>query len=139
MTSTLLTRQTRFRALAAVDNAAGIARKRYITDVPGQQAVYLVKLQEAQAYIAAHAADAQAAVPPYIGAEASATGQSAIAVANTVVALAAYWNGTVGPAIEGARLGGKAAVASADGVDEASTIAAIEAARDAAVAALEAF
>jgi hypothetical protein len=131
-------RRARFRALTAIDAAAGAARKRYITDVPGQQAVYLVKLQEAEAYLIAHAANAEAPVPPYIAAEATALGQSAIAVATNVAALASFWNGTVGPSIEGARLGGKAAVAGATGADEAATIAALEAARDAAVAALEA-
>lgn len=131
-------RKARHLANAAIDQAAGTARRRYITDVPGQEAVYLVKLQEAEAYLLAHAADAGAAVPPYIAAEAAAIGQSAIAVATNVAALGGFWNGTVGPAIEGARLGGKAAVAGAAGADEASTIAAINAARDAAVAALEA-
>lgn len=133
-----LVRKARYLASTVIDEAAGRARRRYITDVPGQEAVYLVKLQEAQAYAAAHALDSGATVPAYIAAEASAIGQSAITVANTVIALAGFWNGNVGPAIEGARLGGKAAVAAATGADEAATIAAIEAARDAALSALEA-
>ena len=121
----------RLRAQRAIDQAAGAARLRYITDVPGQQAVYMVKLQQAQAYVAAHAEDAGAAVPPYIAAEANAVGMTPLEVATEVVALAAQWNDVVGPAIEAARLGGKAAVTAAP-ADEA----AINAARDAAVAAL---
>lgn len=130
-------RKARYLAAGSIDAAAGQARRRYITDVPGQEAVYLVKLQEAQAYAAAHALDSGAAVPPYIGAEATAIGETAITVATTVIALASYWNGTVGPAIEGARLGGKAAVAAATGADEAATLAAIEAARVAAISTLD--
>ena len=122
----------RLRAQRDIDRAAGAARLRYITDVAGQQAVYLVKLEQARSYIAAHALDAQALVPPYIAAEAAAVGMTALEVAQEVVELATAWNDVAGPAIEGARLGGKAAVQAAD--DEA----AINAARDAAIAALAA-
>jgi hypothetical protein len=122
----------RVHAHRAIDAAAGDARLKYITDVAGQQAVYLVKLEQARAYIAAHALDAQAPVPPYIAAEAAAVGMTALDVAQEVVELATSWNDIAGPAIEGARLGGKAAVQAAD--DEA----AINAARDAAIAALAA-
>ena len=123
----------RLRAQRAIDQAAGAARLRYITDVPGQQAVYMVKLQQAQAYVAAHAEDAGAAVPPYIAAEANAVGMTPLEVATEVVALAAQWNDVVGPAIEAARLGGKAAVTAAPDNE-----AAINAARDAAIAVLAA-
>jgi len=126
----------RWLAQRAIDAAAGEARLRFITSVPGQEAVYLLKLQEAQAYLAAHAGDPDADVPPHIAAEATATGQTAVDVATMVVGLASYWNGTISPAIEGARMGGKAAVAAATGVDDEATLAAIEAARAAALAAL---
>lgn len=123
----------RWYALRDIDDAAGRARLRFITDVPGQQAVYLVKLQQAQAYTAAVALDAQATVPPYIAAEASATGQTAQQVAANVIALATVWNEQAGPAIEGARMGGKAAVTAAQDLETA------EAARVAAVQALDNF
>lgn len=123
----------KFYALRDIDEAAGRARLRFITDVPGQQAVYIVKLEQAKAYTAAVALDAQATVPPYIASEATATGQTAQQVAANVLALAAVWNEQVGPAIEGARMGGKAAVTDAD------DLAAVEDARIAAVDALNNF
>lgn len=113
-----------------IDRVAGEARLRYITDVPGQQAVYLVKLSEAQAYAAAYAIDPESVPGPHLAAEASGTSQTAIAVAEAVIALAALWNDQLSPAIEGLRLGGKATVSAA------ADIAAVEAARDAAMAAL---
>ena len=76
------------------------------------------------------AADAQATVPPYIAAEAQAVGLTAAQLAQQVVDTAAVWNEQVGPAIEAARMGGKAAVTAA------ADAAAVDQARDAAIAAL---
>lgn len=133
----------RWYALRDIDDAAGMARLRFITDVAGQQAVYMVKLQQAQAYAEAVALDAQAPAPPYIAAEASATGETPGQVTAAILALAAVWNEQVGPAIEGARMGGKAAVGAVadpdpDNQEEVSAaLAAVATARAAAVAALE--
>lgn len=125
--------RARWYALRDIDDAAGRARLRFITDVPGQQAVYIVKLQQAEAYTAAVALNAQAAVPPYIAAEAAATNQTAQQVASNVIALAAVWNEQAGPAIEGQRMGGKSAVLAAQSLES------VDAARVAAVQALDAF
>lgn len=114
-------------AHASIDAAAGAARLRFITDVPGQQAVYLLKLQEARALLA----DPQTPAP-HIAAEAAATGQPALATAQSIVDRANLWNVVLSPAIEGARLGGKAAVSAAATPD------ALAAALAAAVAALDA-
>lgn len=122
----------RLRAQRVIDAAAGVARLRYITDVPGQQVVYLSKREQAVAYLAAHALDAEAVVPPYIEAEAAALGVSGATLAQQVVDIAAVWEGELSPAIEAARIGGKAAV------EAAEDLAAVETARDAAVAALAA-
>jgi hypothetical protein len=119
-------------ALRAIDQAAGVARLRYITDVPGQQAVYMVKLQEATAYLVAHGLDDQAPVPPYIAAEAASLGIAPVLVATQVVQLGTLWNEQLGPAIEGARLGGKRAV------QDAATVEAVAAALAAALSALQA-
>lgn len=119
-------------ARAEIDAAAGQARLRYITDCAGQQAVYLLKLEEAQAYLAALPGNAQAPVPAHIAAEATATSAPAAAVAQMVADLAAYWNGALSPAIEGARMGAKAGVAAA------ADAAAVAAARNAGLAALAA-
>lgn len=129
--------QVRQDALRDIDAAAGDARLRYITEVPGQQAVYLVKLAEAAAYVAAHQADPQTATPgPYLVAVAAATDSNALDVAQEIVAVAAQWSGVVGPAIEAARLGGKHAVANATGDTDEATRGAIDAARAAAIDAL---
>lgn len=122
----------KLRAHQALDACAGQVRLRYITDVPGQQAVYMTKLQQAQAYLVARALDADAAVPPYLAAEAGATGESALQVATAITGLATVWNEQLGPAIEGARLGAKRAVS--DAQDEAG----VQAALSAGLAALDA-
>lgn len=127
---TVSTAIAKIRAQRAIDAAAGEARLRYITDVPGQQAVYLVKREQAAAYLAAHALDAQASVPPYIAAEATALGITPAVLAAEVVAIATLWQDTLSPAIEAARIGGKSAVSASE------DLAGVEAARDAAVAAL---
>jgi hypothetical protein len=102
--------EAREAALQRIDRAAGAQRLRYITDVPGQQAVYLLKLDEAEAYLTAVSSNPQAAVPPHIAAEAASTSSTPTAVAELVVGLAAVWNTVLSPAIEGARMGGKTAV-----------------------------
>lgn len=96
-------------ASAEIDQAAGSARLRYITDVAGQQAVYIEKLQQAQAWVASPTGTP----PPYIGAEAAAMNTDATTAANTVLATAEQWNGQLSPAIEGARRSGKIAVTAA--------------------------
>jgi hypothetical protein len=118
------------QALLQVDEAAGVARRRFITEVPGQQAVYMMKLAEARAV----AADPGAAAP-HIHSEAAATGCTAVEVAAAVIARADLWNAVLSPAIEAARIGGKAAVSAAALAGDA---AAITAAAEAAIAQLDA-
>jgi hypothetical protein len=123
----------RHGALRAIDAAAGEARRRYITDVTGQQAVYLTKLAEAQAYLAGFVnGSPTVAAGPYIVAEAEARGITHQQQAELVAGVAEAWNGVLGPAIEAARMAGKLAV------EAAQTIEAIDAAREAAVASLNA-
>jgi hypothetical protein len=124
----------KWQAHRDIDEAAGQARLRHITDVPGQQAVYARKREQAAAYLAAVAADPQAdPLPtpgPYIVAEAAALGVTAAELAANVVEIATLWEDTLSPAIEAQRISGKAAVQVA--ADEAAVLAA----RDAAIAAL---
>lgn len=111
----------RASAFAAIDLAAGRARLRYITDVPGQQGVYLRKAEQAAAYAAAGFAGP---VPPYIQAEAEAIGASAQEAAERVTAIATLWDNQIGPAIEKLRIWGKTAAgiaADAAGVETART------------------
>lgn len=118
----------RWHALRRIDAAAGEARLRYITDVPGQQAVYMVKLEEARALLAAPASTPG----PHLVAEASVRGTTPAAVATLVDGLASVWTGVLSPAIEAARMSGKLAV------EAATDAAGIQAAAESAIAALSA-
>lgn len=112
-------------ALTDVDASAGSARLRYITDVPGQQATYVVKQGEAEKYLAS------GGIPgPYLAAEAAAMGATATQAAQLITGIAAQWNGVFGPAIEGARRVGKISIAAA------TTNAEVTTRRNAAIAAL---
>lgn len=79
-------------AETTIDRAASAARARFISSGVGQDAVYVVKGQQAQAYAdAGFAGD----VPAYIAAEAAATGVTAQAAAQTILALRDAWNNLV--------------------------------------------
>jgi hypothetical protein len=100
-------------ACSAIDSCAGAARLRYITDVPGQQATYMAKADEAAAFLAG------AATPgPYLQAEAEATGQTPMATAQQIMGLQNYWGAYIGPAIEKARRMGKITAAAAATLEE---------------------
>lgn len=97
-----------WQAANDVDTMAGEARLRYITDVPGQQAVYLIKLDQARAYLAD-----TSSVPSYIAAEAVARGIAPEDLAQMILGVAAVWSGDKGPAIEAARIKTKLAIEAA--------------------------
>jgi hypothetical protein len=99
-------------ACAAIDSCAGATRLRYITDVPGQQATYLVKTSEASAFLAGAEPGA------YLRAEAEATGMTLGEAALAVLQIGSYWNDFIGPAIEKARRMGKIAVEAAATLEE---------------------
>ncbi|MFZ5544410.1 MAG: hypothetical protein ACOZJZ_12690 [Pseudomonadota bacterium] len=110
------------QAHAQIDQAAGAARLRYITEVPGQQAVYLRKEEQAREFKAAgYPAEA---VPPYVAAEVNAMpeGTTPQQAADTIIAIADQWQLTLSPLIEQERLKGKRAVTAA------TTLAAVQAA-----------
>jgi len=92
-----------------IDHAAGQARLRYITDVPGQQAVYIEKYAQAQAWIA----NPTGAVPPYVAAEAAAMSTDSTSGANEIIATADQWNNTLSPMIEQHRRASKISVSNA--------------------------
>lgn len=115
-------------AQAQVDAAAGRARLRYITDVPGQQATYQRKEQQAREW---SVLGFPLPAPSFIQAEADALGAHPQTVAQQVCALADYWAYVKGPEIEAARIAGKAAVRAAE------TLEAVQAALDAALSELE--
>ena len=111
----------RREARQQIDAEAAEARMRHLTSLPGQDLVYAAKLHQAQSYITAYAADAGAAVPGYVAAEVAAVGGTAQAAAQAIVAAAANFHDTAGPAIEQARRAGKTAVQAAGDADEIQT------------------
>ncbi len=123
--STTAIRRARWLAHNEIDRAAGEARLRYITDVPGQQATYMTKAQQAREFLGAPEGE----VPPYVQAEAEAMGVAALPAAEYIAATEHAWSNVIGPGIERARRAGKLAVSAASGADEESTLAAIEAVR----------
>lgn len=98
------------QAQVDVDVAAGRVRLRYITDVPGQQATYARKEQQARDWLAAGFAGP---APSFIAAEASAIGVQPQLLAQQVLELAEFWAEVKGPEIEAARIKHKAAVRAA--------------------------
>ena len=118
------------KAQDAIDQAAGRARARYITVAPGQEATYQAKAAEADAYVVA-GRPADTTPYPILTAEAQARGISVSDMADMVRTMRDQWT-QLAAAIEGIRIGGKLAV------DAAADHAGVDAARDAAIAQLEA-
>lgn len=104
-------------ALAYIDNLAGSTRLRFITEVPGQQAVYMTKLEECKAYLLDNSV-----IGSYLQAEANVTGQSLLETANYIVAVSAYWNNVIGPSIESTRRKSKIDISAAVSVAEVISI-----------------
>lgn len=119
--------EVKLDGLARIDSAAGQARLRYITDVPGQSGTYLIKAEQAKAFIAA---SGQGAVPPYVQAEADATGMPPLQAAQYIDAVSTAWADQLGPIIERERRIGKIAV------EEATTVEEVYTAQDTAIAIL---
>jgi hypothetical protein len=77
----------RKQAIAAINQHAGYVRTLFVTDLPGQQMIYLAKEAEARAYLAESPEPASLAGYPMIAAEVGIT-------ADTALELALYWQGT---------------------------------------------
>jgi hypothetical protein len=118
------------QALLDIDTEAGKARLRYITSVPGQEAVYLLKEHQARTWQAAGFAGE---APSFIAAESNALGVSAVSVAEGIIATANQWVEVKGPQIEAVRRKWKVTI-----TDGPLTELAITAAREAALAELSA-
>jgi len=109
--------QAKASALRAIDQAAEAARQLFITPGAGQAMAYQHKLEEARALQAVLAAQGEPnpAAYPHLAAEIGVTGADLAGVAEAVLYKAAAWTGA-SAAIEGLRLGAKAAVNAADSV-----------------------
>lgn len=117
---------TKAASLKEIDAAAGVARGRYITIAPGQEATYLIKSQQAAAF---KASGYTGAVPGLVQAEIDATGAAAQQATDDILAQEAAWS-VIAAQIESARRRGKVAVGNA------ADLAAVAVARDAALAEL---
>lgn len=120
----------RAAALETVDAEAEAARLRFISGGAGMAATYLIKGEQAAAFIND---GYQGPVPPFIAAEAQATGLSPADCADQIHALATQWRDVLAPAIEGARRAAKI------GIEAAPDAAGINATLHAGIATMRAF
>lgn len=104
--------------LAKIDREAGAFRSRFITAIPGQETTYILKEDEARAWVEGVSDPADF---PYLREESTAKGITVAALVTVVLTTAAQWR-ALNPKIEAARTAAK------DAVLAASTIAAKEAA-----------
>lgn len=96
------------RFLVKVDEAAGIARKRHVTNIPGQQAIYAAKRAEAEAWL-----ERAPGNYPYLAAEAVTTEYDDMdALARTILARAMETDQALA-SIEALRMGAKQAISTA--------------------------
>lgn len=111
-----------------IDEKAGEVRKRYITSVAGQEATYLVKERQAEAFKAALYVGT---VPGLVQAEVDATGQAAQQACDAILAERDGWL-LKAAQVEKARRAGKVAVGKAlDGASVKASLAAALAELDA--------
>lgn len=112
--------EIRSTALGEIDALAGSVRLKYITEVPGQQATYLVKLKEAEDYM-----QDNSIVGAYLRTESEMLQTSLLTTAQSIISTANTWNNILGPQIEGIRRKNKLAVSAATSIDEIYSIKAL--------------
>ncbi len=118
----------RAEAIAAVNGTVAAIRRRYITDISGQEMLYLQKRDEARAYMAAWSpeADPDTADYPLIEAEVGVTAPSAYELAQLWLNLSALYV-AVAASLETARLTAVYAIeAAADAAEMATARAAFD-------------
>lgn len=105
----------RKRAVATDEiNALTVAaRVKYITNIAGQEMMYLEKEKEALAFLALEREPADLADFPFLEAEVAITGRAARAVAELITATAAAWR-RLGPRIEALRRGATEVIRNAE-------------------------
>lgn len=109
----------RLAAVAAINSLSAEVRRHYVTDIPGQDALYLLKEAEARAWVAS--ADPAPAQFPLISAEIGITAPSGDEVAQVYLNLAALYVAAAAQ-LETARLGH---IAMAEAAPDATAAAAI--------------
>lgn len=106
-------------ALAQITRLRGQARLAYITDIPGQEAIYIAKLEEARAYLSA--TDPDIADYPLIGSEVGVTAPTAYEVAQVFANLNTLWV-QVAAAIDGACFAAEASVQAATTAEDVEAV-----------------
>ena len=106
-------------AKSRVDSMAGEVRQLIGSQGYGQEMTYLVKVAEAEKFMADPAP--QESTYPMIYAEVGITAETPAGVATTVLEMHAMWR-QIGAAIEAVRLGAKAEIANAETPDEVQSI-----------------
>ena len=106
------------QAAIDIDNQAGLTRVKYITDVPGQAATYLLKADQATKY---KAGNYQGAIPGLVQSEATARGISAQQAADDIIAEQARWV-ALATRVETIRRRGKETMKNATSPQEVETI-----------------
>jgi hypothetical protein len=96
-------------AIASINAAAAVIRGRLVTDLPGQEMLYLRKEAEARAFLSDPAEEPDLSLYPFLAAEIGATAPSADQVAQVYLNMAALWT-VIGAALEALRLGAIAAI-----------------------------
>lgn len=105
---------------ARIDVAAGQARARYITSVPGQEMTYSEKAEQAADYAAA-GYPADTTNYPFVAADATAYGITSQQAADQILAQRAAWV-SIGAQIEQTRLSGKNSVNNATTSEDVQSI-----------------
>lgn len=103
------------KAIASVNEWAGKTRSLYITELPGQEMIYLAKQTEATAYLASRPADLTDY--PFLAAEVGVTAPTAYELAQLWLNMAALWKGAAAQ-IENLRLTQIAQIESAASLSE---------------------
>jgi hypothetical protein len=107
------------KAVKTVKNVVGVARLNYITDLPGQDAIYQAKENEAAAYLAT--TNSVLTDYPLLNAETGITAATPTELANLWLTLAQQWR-SVAAQLEAARMTANASV------NLATTVAEVDAA-----------
>ncbi|WP_273523937.1 hypothetical protein [Rhodosalinus sediminis] len=93
----------RSAAIARVNAAAAEVRARYVTQIPGQEMIYLEKEAEAARYLAADPTPSDLTEFPFLAAETGFTAPTAAEVAQTYLDRAAHYR-QIGAQLEGTRM-----------------------------------
>lgn len=112
------------KAKSDIDIAAGAARSRYITTVPGQSETYTEKAAEAKRYLADNPSSDVAVDYPWVAADSEAFGVSFRIAAEAIIEKHNQWK-TLGSTIEMIRLRAKEDAAAATSPMQCATIARI--------------